>query len=152
MASINSSGNKFKAKNCPKCGRIYIETGRRMCPECYEELLNMELKVFSYVRDHQGCEIEEIMEETGATMEIIRRMAREGYFDQANVKISYPCKKCGAPIYTGRICPKCVEQIQKNLQISMNAIKARATIQEQQKAVYKTMGKDRDKRSTKKKK
>ena len=47
---------------------------------------------------------------------MIRRLIQEGRFIQVGVQMSYPCEKCGAPIVTGKFCPKCMEEMQKAIQ------------------------------------
>ena len=135
-----------KVKNCPKCGKIYLEIGHKMCIDCYQETLQLKLTVFGYVREHQDCNLDEIMEATGATMPLIRQMIREGYFDNEKAQISYPCSKCGAPIYYGKMCVKCFTKLQKEIKVSMNAIEAREKLAQYVKsATYKTMGKRKKK-------
>ncbi|MBO6179268.1 MAG: flagellar protein [Selenomonadaceae bacterium] len=136
-----------KPKNCPKCGRIYMEVGRKMCLECYEKTLKLKLTVFEYVREHQGCNLDDIMEATGATMPLIREMIREGYFDNEKAQISYPCIKCGAPIFYGKMCVKCFKKLQKEIKVSKDAIEAREKLAQYVKATagYKTMGRQKRK-------
>ena len=131
----------FKARNCPKCGNIYIEIGHKVCPDCYREIQNIQLEVCAYIRDNPDASVEEIMEATGADMPIIRRMSREGFFE--GKMLSYPCKKCGAPIFTGSLCNKCLGKIQKNLKVSMNAIDARKKLiaLSETKGTYRTIKK-----------
>lgn len=113
----------YKAKNCPKCGNIFIDTGHKLCPDCYKEFQNKALEICAYMRDNPSATTKEIMEALEVDISVIRRMAREGYFE--NETVSYPCKKCGAPIFIGSLCSKCLGKIQKNLKTSMNAIDAR---------------------------
>jgi hypothetical protein len=47
---------------------------------------------------------------------MIKKMIREGRFEQIGVKMTYPCEKCGAPILTGKLCQTCKENMQKELQ------------------------------------
>jgi len=131
----------YKAKNCPKCGNIYIETGHKLCPDCYKEFQSKALEVCSFMRDNPNATTKEVMEAMKVDISTIRRMAREGYFEQETV--SYPCKKCGAPIFKGTLCAKCLNKIQKNLKISMNAIDARKKLMafENAQTTYKTFDK-----------
>lgn len=131
----------YKAKNCPKCGNIYIDTGRKLCPDCYKEYQAKALEVCSYMRDNPDATTEEIIKAMEIDVAFIRRMARDGYFESESV--SYPCKKCGAPIFKGSLCAKCLGKIQKNLKISMNAIDARKKLMSLDKAktTYRTIEK-----------
>ena len=87
-----------KIKNCPMCGKLFNDTGKKVCPDCYQQILDKEHEVVEYVRDHKGAKIPEICEATGAPSGMIKKMIREGRFEQIGVKMTYPCEKCGAPI------------------------------------------------------
>ncbi len=76
--------------------------------------------------------IPEIVEATGAPEGMIKKMIREGRFEQIGVKMSYPCEKCGAPIITGKICQSCQEEVHKELQKKASAITAAKQAAKQQ--------------------
>ena len=84
-----------KIKNCPMCGKLFNDTGRKVCMDCYQQILDKEHEVVEYVRDHKGAKIPEICEATGAPSGMIKKMIREGRFEQIGVKMTYPCEKCG---------------------------------------------------------
>ncbi len=96
-----------KIKNCPMCGKLFSDTGHKVCMDCYDQILEKEREVVAYVRDHRGAKIAEICEATGAPAGMIKKMIREGRFEQIGVKMTYPCEKCGAPIISGKICQQC---------------------------------------------
>ena len=54
-----------KLKNCPECGKLYLEVGQGMCPACYDIELEQEQVVHTYIRDHDKCSIKQIVEDTG---------------------------------------------------------------------------------------
>lgn len=105
-----------KIKNCPMCGKLFNDTGHGCCMDCYEKILEKEREVVNYVRDHRGAKIPEICEATGAPSGMIKKMIREGRFEQIGVKMTYPCEKCGAPIISGKICQQCEEAARNELQ------------------------------------
>ena len=115
-----------KIKNCPVCGKLYAEMGRKMCPDCYEKYQEKEHAVLEYVRDHKGAKITEIVEATGASEKMINRMIREGRFEQVGVRMGYPCEKCGTMIYTGKLCMTCQEKIHEELQATQAKVVAKA--------------------------
>lgn len=94
-------------KNCPKCGKLYLENSRKMCPDCFAAEEEMERIVMDYVRDNHQANLKEIVEDTGVSEKIVIRMIREGRFIEHDVPISYPCSSCGAPITHGKVCKKC---------------------------------------------
>lgn len=105
-----------KIKNCPVCGKLFSDLGHGCCPTCYEKVLEKEREVVNYVRDHKGAKIPEICEATGAPSGMIKKLIREGRFEQIGVKMTYPCEKCGAPIISGKICKTCEESARAELQ------------------------------------
>ena len=113
-----------KIKNCPMCGRLFADNGARVCPDCYDKIQKKEAEVINYVRDNPKSKVVEICEATGAPEKMIKKMIREGRFTQVGVQMSYPCEKCGAPIITGRICHKCMDEIRGELQKQTSAITA----------------------------
>ena len=121
----------FKLKACSMCGRPFVATpGTRVCKACLEAEYRMEREVVDYVRDHPGARPKEIIEETGASEQLIRRMIEEGHFiDLGN--IMFPCKKCGAPIKAGKYCPECYVKMKNSLQ------KAQANLMAKQKKTKK---------------
>lgn len=100
-----------KLKNCVGCGKLYMEVGQGMCPACYDKELEEEQVVYSYVRDHDKCGIQEIVKETGVKERTVLRMLKNGRFVAHGIEITYPCQGCGEPITTGKLCDKCSNDI-----------------------------------------
>ncbi|NLP42529.1 MAG: flagellar protein, partial [Veillonellaceae bacterium] len=65
-------------KNCPECGRLFVENPSGMCPACYEKVEEDELKVVEYLRDTRKASLKEIHEATGVKEGIIMRMIKRG--------------------------------------------------------------------------
>ena len=106
------------------CGKLFNDTGHKVCMDCYDKLQEKEHEVVEYVREHRGAKIAEICEATKAPAGMIKKMIREGRFEQIGVKMSYPCEKCGAPIVTGKICQSCEEAARSALQKQAAAVTA----------------------------
>ena len=105
-----------KLKNCPECGKLFMDTGVRICRDCMDREEEMMLKISSFVRDNPHSTIKEIVEGVeGAKERLIRRMIKEGRFVQDGMDVSYPCEKCGKLINNGRFCPKCDEELKKEV-------------------------------------
>ncbi len=112
-----------KLKNCPICGKTFIGTpAYRVCRDCREKEYQMERTIINYVRDHPGAQPAEIIEETGASEKLLRRMIEEGRFIELG-SIRYPCRKCGRLISSGKYCRECYSRMKQSLQ------KAHADIQ-----------------------
>jgi len=123
---IRARGNvkvAAKVKNCPLCGRIYVETGRKMCRDCYEEQAVLEMEVMSYVRDHPGATAQEVIEATGVDESVLRRLIREGRFEETNLQLDYPCARCGKPIIKGKFCQDCLMRLHNKLQRTKKELK-----------------------------
>ncbi len=103
-------------KNCPECGKLYMENPSGLCPECYAKEEVYEHQIGEYLREHGKASVEKIHEETGVKEKIILRMIKSGRLLVDGISmISYPCDMCGVPIYEGRICAKCGSSFTKQV-------------------------------------
>lgn len=112
-----------KLKNCPGCGRLYIDSGPGVCPDCYQKELEAEETVAAYVREHRGAAVAEVCEATGISERVVCRMIRQGRF--ANIPgadFKYPCIKCGTPIEHGEYCVSCQRLVTADLKAQQRAI------------------------------
>ena len=105
-----------KLKNCPECGKLFMDMGTRICRDCLEKEEELMVKVSSFVRDHPHSTIKDIVDGVeGVKERLVRRMIKEGRFQQDGMDITYPCEKCGKPIHRGRFCSKCDEALKKDV-------------------------------------
>ncbi|WP_196592602.1 flagellar protein [Pectinatus sottacetonis] len=111
-----------KMRNCPECGKLFIDTGAGMCRDCLRKEEESELIVSSYLRDNPGSTIKEIYDATGVKERTIMRMIRAGRFIGKG-KISYPCERCGTLITEGRYCNKCMQELKEDIKKATDAIK-----------------------------
>lgn len=111
-----------KLKNCSICGKLFSDTGRGICYDCLIKQQDKEKEVVDYVRHNHTATIPEIVAETGASETLVKRLIREGRFEQVGVKMTYPCEKCGAPIIMGKLCQSCQESIRSDLQATQARI------------------------------
>ena len=109
-----------KVKNCPHCGKLFADYGAHMCRDCEDKMREKEAEVVNYVRDHPKAKVLEITEATGCSEQLIKKLIREGRFEQVGVKMTYPCEKCGEPIITGKLCQNCQEKIRNDLQATQS--------------------------------
>ncbi len=93
-------------RNCPGCGKLMVETPRGICPECYANEEQAELKVVEFLRNVPKSSLEEIHEATGVATKTIMRMIKEKRI-HSDIQVFYPCEACQTPIYEGRVCSKC---------------------------------------------
>lgn len=78
--------------------------------------MQREQEIVAFVRENPNSTIAEIVEATGASEKMIRRMIEEGRFVEFSRNIHYPCRKCGKMIVAGKYCKSCYEKMQKNIQ------------------------------------
>lgn len=102
-------------KNCPRCGKLYVEVGQRMCHDCYEKELEDEQVVAKFVRENRQATVQEIVEGTGVSEKVVIRMIKQGRFIQNGIEIAYPCESCGKPITSGKLCKACSDNLQKEI-------------------------------------
>ncbi len=97
-------------KNCPECGKVYLENPRGLCPACIEEEEQDALKVMEYLREVKKASVTKIHEDTGIREKIILRMMHHGLLI-GNFEIGYACDHCGGEIYEGRLCSHCSQNL-----------------------------------------
>ncbi|VBB09431.1 Hypothetical protein LUCI_4721 [Lucifera butyrica] len=98
-------------KNCPQCGKLFLDNPVGLCPECVAQEERDEARVGEYLREVKTkASIDEIHEATGVKHKVILRMIRSGRV-VSDFAIEYPCESCGAPISEGRVCQNCSKNI-----------------------------------------
>lgn len=101
-------------KNCPECGKLYIENATGMCADCYKKVEQDEMKVVEYLRERRKASLRQIHEDTGVKESLIMRMLKRGRITSEFV-VSYPCETCGKLITKGRLCDACSSSIMEQL-------------------------------------
>ena len=113
-----------KLKNCPDCGRIFVDTGLGVCRDCYDKLQEQMQEISSYVRDNPNSTVKQIVEALDVKERLVMRMIREGRFITEGVVIEYPCETCGEPITHGRFCEKCNAELAKQMEQTQKKLAA----------------------------
>ena len=99
----------MKLKNCPECGKLFVDNPSQICPECYAREQEDEQKVVDYLREVGRANVQQILEATGVKERVVYRMLRAGRL--YNSVVEYPCQKCGRLISDGLLCPDCRRDI-----------------------------------------
>lgn len=128
MAFMNL--NIPKIRNCTKCGKIFTAMhGEKVCRDCVQKEKDLEEKVVQYIRDNPGKSMREVMEATGATDKMMKRMMQDGIFSNASVGhvegATYPCMKCGRPITNGTYCMDCLSKLRTQTKKAAEAMQIR---------------------------
>ena len=126
MALINIP----KIRNCTKCGKVFASMhGERVCKDCIQQEKDFEEQVIKYIRDNPGSSVKEVMEATGATEKMMKRMMQDGIFSNAAVKrdenATYPCMSCGRPITSGTYCMDCLSRLRDQTRKAAEAMQIR---------------------------
>lgn len=129
-----------EARNCPTCGSMFNYTGlREVCPACAQEEETMYENVYKFLRrrENRAANIDRIVEVTGVTQELLHKWVRKGRLQPALFpNLGYPCDRCGALTSSGKICDKCTEEIQSDLQTFDAATELREAIKAQDRGTY----------------
>jgi len=106
-------------KNCPECGKLFVDNPAGLCPDCIAKEEKEQEKVIEFLRTVTKATVEEIHAATGVKHKTIIKMLHKGRL-LSNATVSYPCENCGALITEGRVCKDCsskfIGQIQKQAQ------------------------------------
>lgn len=99
----------MNVRNCRKCGRVYnYVTGPNMCPSCREAMDKKFGEVKEYVREHRGASIQEVSEVCEVEVGQIHQWLKEERLELVEGSgIVLHCENCGTPIYSGRFCQNC---------------------------------------------
>ncbi len=102
---------------CKECGGIMIfkGVGEYKCEDCGFLDYDDYGKVRNYIEKHAGATSAQASEATGVQQKTIRTMLRESRLEvAAGSKTFISCEMCGASIRSGRFCPKCEANYNKN--------------------------------------
>ncbi len=105
-----------KMRNCSQCGKIFVPVrNEKICRDCTIKEKEKETEIIQYVRDNPGTSMKEVMEATGATDKMMKRMVQEGLFQNLNqaADFFYPCVNCGRPINKGTYCADCLSNLRR---------------------------------------
>lgn len=103
-------------KNCRQCGRVFASSGGNLCRKCIEQIDEDFRLVRKYVRDHNGADVLEVSKATGVKEEIILQFLREGRLISRGFVSSLKCERCSVKIDSGRLCPRCLFDLNQQFQ------------------------------------
>ena len=109
---------KLNIRNCARCKRIFVPVGNeKICSDCRAADFELEERVKSYVRDHPGITVNQLIEGSGAPAKLIWRMIMQGQFENSGLKnAQYPCANCGKMITRGTYCAECMDKLKTKAQ------------------------------------
>ena len=121
----------MRLKNCKRCGKLFNFHDYTVCPECIGKEEEDFQKIRDYMRENPGVSTLELSQETGVGASVITRFLREGRLTTGEMEedsTGLICESCGAPIYQGRFCKKCVNKLGSELQQAARDLKRRDDI------------------------
>lgn len=106
--------------NCPRCGKLFANNFRDICPSCIKEIEEEYEKCLKYLRDEKMATIQEVHEATGVSIRQITKFIKEGRISVANnPNMMYPCEVCGVLIRDGNMCDSCRARLTRDLNAAM---------------------------------
>lgn len=102
-------------RNCSQCGKLYIYSGRNLCPECLRQEEEEYKTVRKYVREQRDATISQVSKDTGIDEEKILQFLRDGRIQSNRFQNALECQRCGKSINEGRYCENCKALIDANL-------------------------------------
>ena len=98
-----------KVRSCAICGTLFMSYGSNICAACLEQVDEAYKKIREYMyRAQDGVHVKALHEQTGVSERIILYLMKEGRLVNHEVKDgNLKCVACGAPISSGKLCPKC---------------------------------------------
>ena len=111
----------------------------KICPECRSKEMEMEEQVRSYVRDHPGITVKELIDGTGAPSRLVWRMIQQGQFENSGLRdAKYPCGNCGKLITKGVYCYECAGKLRLDAQKFAKAMDSKKRAEEKKSQGQKT--------------
>ncbi|MGP3561712.1 TIGR03826 family flagellar region protein [Geobacillus sp. BK01] len=105
--------------NCAKCGRLFVKHSiRDVCESCYREEERQFERVYAFLRrrENRTATMAQVVDATGVEEKLIIKWIRAGRLQLVHFpNLGYPCDSCGAMIREGRLCAKCLGQLQADL-------------------------------------
>lgn len=118
--------NQAELRNCPTCDGFFNYTGiREVCTKCAAEEEKMYEVVYRFLRkrENRSAIIEQIVEATGVTEELLYKWVRKGRLQPSMFpNLGYPCEKCGKLTTQGKLCISCTDDLQSDLE-KLEAVK-----------------------------
>lgn len=67
-----------EARNCQRCGRLFLSGGPSLCPSCLEAEEEAFERVRLYLIEHPGANLEQVSKGTGVPREAVLRYVQQG--------------------------------------------------------------------------
>ncbi|MCL2216212.1 MAG: flagellar protein [Defluviitaleaceae bacterium] len=99
----------METKNCPRCGRVFVQIREPICDRCVKAEEEIFEKVREYVKENPNLTIKEVSEQCDVSTKKILQYIRDGRLEAGQgMKGEIVCSKCGKHIFIGRMCETCI--------------------------------------------
>ncbi len=102
-------------KKCRTCGNIFPSNGQKECPRCVMAVEKQFGVIKDYLYNNPNATVVQIAEATEVDERQILNFLKEGRLEMKSADGFLKCEKCGAPITSGRMCPKCMNSLSNAL-------------------------------------
>jgi len=113
---------------CSFCKKPFQTLGRKICPECIEQMEKDFFVVRDYIYEHKQTNMDIVSEETGVSKRAIMHLLKEGRLEIEDKSGGgdglFKCDKCKKPINSGRLCSACKDKVANAMQKSADFAKA----------------------------
>lgn len=110
-----------KLSNCSKCGQLFLSIGINTCPQCIKKVEDEYTVCAEYLKENRLVNIYVLSEETGISVNQITQFVREGRISVADTpNLGYPCQTCGTLINKGKLCDKCANSFNREINKVIN--------------------------------
>ncbi|MCL2616816.1 MAG: hypothetical protein FWD96_04135 [Defluviitaleaceae bacterium] len=106
----------MNVKNCPECGKMYMQNSFGMCDACRlgEEAGFQAIK--DYISEHPNSTVIEVSQETGVRINRIMGYIREGrLMATPGMASDITCRSCGKAVEKGNFCDSCTVKMNNTI-------------------------------------
>jgi len=102
---------------CTFCKKPFASLGKRICPDCLEQIDKDFITVRDYIYEHRHSDTNRISDETGVSKQVIIHLLKEGrlILDSDDGGGILYCEMCKKPINTGRLCKDCTGKVSMSM-------------------------------------
>ena len=110
---------------CGRCAKMFNKVGSNVCPGCNEAEEADYEKIRDVVAKNETLNSEQVAEEAGVDIAVVRRIISEGRVAQVSLGEVPKCGKCGAPAIsnTKKLCQACLERLNVEVSKAQSQIK-----------------------------
>ncbi len=134
-----------EVRQCPKCDAFFNYNGLRdVCAQCAQDEEKKYEEVYRFLRkrENRAATIEQIEKKLDVDRDLLFKWVRKGRLQPTMFPgLGYPCDRCGALTQEGKLCAKCQDEIETDLNQFEAAKELREALKHSDRATYHRRGK-----------